>query len=382
MLCRNRFRCIIKLMLICSLPACFQLAPFSLGIPATRELTVAHAAEPAPRTIHTNARAFSLIDVTSGRILLQKNGTKTMRIASLTKIMTAIVAIEHGRLTDPVTVSRNAFGKEGSSLYLQLGEKMSLHHLLYGLMLRSGNDAAVAIAEHVGGSLDGFVYMMNEKAQMIGMQTTRFANPHGLDDSDQHFSTANDMARLTRYSLQHPVFREIVKTKGIKVNNPNQPWDYKWYNKNKLLSLYEGADGVKTGFTKLARRCLVSSASRNGQQLAVVTLDDSTDWVDHMRLFDYGFKHFPLTEIAQQGRRTHNGAHRYEAPLQYPLHSTEISKLRQQIDPVRKLAIFSLRNQPIAQVKIKDIHLRESEPLARSQPSWWARLTAALKSLF
>ena len=249
----------------------------------------AFSAVAAP-ALHTNAEAVTLLDVQSGRIIFAHNGEKRMRIASLTKIMTAIVAIEHGQLSDQVTVGRNAFAKEGSSIYLKMGEQMSLEHLLYGLMLRSGNDAAVAIAEHVGGSLEGFVYMMNEKAQWIGMSASHFANPHGLDDSDEHFSTANDMAKLTRYALHNEVFREIVKTKWKQVDNPHEAWDYRWYNKNKLLSLYPGADGVKTGSTKKARRCLVSSATREGRQLVVVTLNDPTDWVDHMRLFDYGFR--------------------------------------------------------------------------------------------
>jgi D-alanyl-D-alanine carboxypeptidase len=238
------------------------------------------------------------MDVNSERIIYEHNGGKKMRIASLTKIMTAIVAIEHGKLEETVTVGRNAFAKEGSSLYLKLGEQMSLEHLIYGLMLRSGNDAAVAIAEHVGGSLDGFVYMMNEKATWIGMSASHFANPHGLDDSDEHYSTSNDMAKLTRYALQNEVFREIVKSKWKQVENPHEAWDYRWYNKNKLLALYPGADGVKTGYTKKAKRCLVSSATRESRQLVVVTLNDPTDWVDHMRLFDHGFASGLATQYA------------------------------------------------------------------------------------
>jgi D-alanyl-D-alanine carboxypeptidase len=244
----------------------------------------------ASQNVASNAVAHTLLDVTSNRIIDEKNGEKQMRIASLTKVMTAIVAIEHGLISERVTVSKQAYAKEGSSLYLKLGETMSLRDLLYGLMLRSGNDAAVAIAEHVGGSLEGFVFMMNNKAEMIGLSQTHFANPHGLDDSNQHYSTSNDMAKLTSYALKNPVFREIVRTKSIRVDNPNEQWDYKWYNKNKLLNLYKGADGVKTGYTKLAKRCLISSATREDRQLVVVTLNDPTDWVDHIRLFEYGFE--------------------------------------------------------------------------------------------
>src|SRR5690606_17687538 len=147
------------------------------------------------------------------------------RIASLTKVMTAIVAIENGTLTDLVQVGPAAYGKEGSSLYLHLGEEMTLHTMLYGLMLRSGNDAATAIAEHVGGSLEGFVFLMNQKARELGMKNTSFKNPHGLDE-DGHYSSANDMAVLTAYALRNEVFQEIVKTKVKTAPNPNEDWDY------------------------------------------------------------------------------------------------------------------------------------------------------------
>ncbi|AZK47137.1 D-alanyl-D-alanine carboxypeptidase family protein [Paenibacillus lentus] len=258
-----------------------------------------------PRPPSMNARAASLIDVKSGRILYSHHGDVEMPVASLTKIMTAIVAIEHGKLDEMVSVSKNAYRKEGSSIYLELGEEMTLENMLYGLMLRSGNDAATAIAEHVGGSEEGFVHLMNEKVKMLGLKHTQFRNPHGLD-AKGHYSSANDLAVITAYSLQNPVFKEIVKTPSKKAPNPNNPWDYKWDNKNKMLRLYEGADGVKTGYTKTARRCLVSSASRAGQQLAVVTLNDGDDWNDHAKLLDYGFAYYPLKEIIEEGQPVQN----------------------------------------------------------------------------
>jgi D-alanyl-D-alanine carboxypeptidase (penicillin-binding protein 5/6) len=257
------------------------------------------ALQAAP-AISTHAETAALIDVRSGRVLYSKQGDKQMRIASLTKIMTAIVAVEQGKLSDSVKVGKNAFGKEGSSIYLKLNEEMSLHHLLYGMMLRSGNDAATAIAEHVGGTVEGFAYLMNEKARMIGMEHSSFKNPSGLDEAG-HYSTANDMAKLAAYSLRNPQFQEIVKTKLKKAPNPNESWDYTWLNKNKMLQLYDGADGVKTGYTKLAMRCLVSSATRGGQQLAVVTLNDGDDWADHAKLLDYGFANYPLLPLVNKG---------------------------------------------------------------------------------
>ena len=255
-----------------------------------------------PLPPQTNAQSVSLMDVTSGRLLYSDHGDDELPIASLTKIMTAIVAIEHGNLTNKVKVSANAFGKEGSSLFLRLGEEMSLHDMLYGLMLRSGNDAATAIAEHVGGSEQGFVYLMNETAALIGLQHTKFQNPHGLDQ-EGHYSTANDLAKLTTYALHNETFKQIVATQSKRAQNPIDPWDYKWNNKNKMLRLYEGADGVKTGYTKIAKRCLVSSATRDGQQLVVVTINDGDDWNDHRKLLDFGFEHYPLASLVHKGQQ-------------------------------------------------------------------------------
>ncbi|MGM0711767.1 D-alanyl-D-alanine carboxypeptidase family protein [Brevibacillus parabrevis] len=249
-----------------------------------------------------SAEGAALIDVASGRILYSKNGTKKMRIASLTKTMTAIVAIEMGKLDDQVTVPPEAVGIEGSSIYLKRSEKLTLEELLYGLMLRSGNDAAVTIATHIGGSVPGFTYMMNEKAAMIGMEHTNFTNPHGLDDSNQHYSTAEDMAKLSAYALRNPVFRQIVSTKVKDISWEGEQWDRRLLNKNKMLHLYNGADGVKTGYTKLAKRCLAASATREGRQLATITLNASDDWNDSAKLLDYGFANFPVKQLVGEGQ--------------------------------------------------------------------------------
>jgi serine-type D-Ala-D-Ala carboxypeptidase (penicillin-binding protein 5/6) len=287
-------------------------------------------ASAAPERIGTSAEAAALIDVKSGRLLYSQQGDKRMRIASLTKIMTAIVAIEQGKLSDMVKVSKNAFGKEGSSIYLKLGEEMSLHHMLYGLMLRSGNDAATAISEHIGGSEQGFVYLMNEKARQLGMSGSSFMNPHGLDHND-HYSTANDMAKLTAYALSNPVFQEIVKTEVKKVPNPTESWDHVWSNKNKMLNIYEGSDGVKTGYTKIAKRCLVSSATRDGQQLAVVTLNDANDWLDHSRLLDWGFKYYEQTPVVEKNEVVEAG---YAAgrTFSYALSEGEAAKITKKLE--------------------------------------------------
>ncbi|WP_282943479.1 D-alanyl-D-alanine carboxypeptidase family protein [Paenibacillus sp. RC67] len=320
------------------------------------------AAVQAAPPVSTHAEAAALIDVTSGRILYSQQGDKQMRIASLTKIMTAIVAIENSKLSDMVKVSRNAAGKEGSSIYLKLDEEMSLNHLLYGMMLRSGNDAATAIAEHVGGTVEGFAYMMNEEAKLIGMTRSSFKNPSGLD-ADGHYSTANDMAKLAAHALHNPVFQEIVKTKVKKAPNPNESWDYSWLNKNKMLTLYEGADGVKTGYTKTAKRCLVSSATRNGQQLAVVTLNDGDDWVDHAKLLDYGFKNFPLQQFIGKGDIVQGTDFAAGTSFAYPVLDSEkgqFSTKIQLIDPTstsyrlgdRGTLLYSLNGNSIGSVPL------------------------------
>ncbi|MNZ82300.1 D-alanyl-D-alanine carboxypeptidase DacB precursor [compost metagenome] len=298
------------------------------------------AVQAAPEPVRTNAKASALIDVKSGRLLYSDNGDTSMRIASLTKIMTAIVAIEHGHLTDMVKTSKRAVGKEGSSIYLQLGEEMSLLNMLYGLMLRSGNDAATAIAEHVGGSEEGFVYLMNEKAAFLDLKQTQFKNPHGLDE-EGHYSSANDLAKLTAYALKNEIFAEIVKTRVKKVPNPHDNWDYSYTNKNKMLAMYEGADGVKTGYTKKALRCLVSSATKEGQQLAAVTINDGDDWQDHRRMLDWGFEHYPLKQIAAKGQAIAGYPYVIGQAFQYPLEKDETGKLHSKLVLVDKAASAS-----------------------------------------
>ncbi|WP_407644630.1 D-alanyl-D-alanine carboxypeptidase family protein [Cohnella cholangitidis] len=258
-----------------------------------------------------------------------------MKIASLTKIMTAIVAIEHSKLDSTIKVSPLAAGKEGSSLYLKAGDKMTLRNALYGLMLRSGNDAATAIAEHVGGSVEGFAFLMNKKAEEIGLTRSHFMNPHGLDEQG-HYSSANDLAKLTVYALHNPDFANIVKTQVKSAPNPNDKWDYKWVNKNKMLTMYEGADGVKTGYTKQALRTLVSSATRGGQQLVAVTLNDGDDWKDHRNLLDYGFAHFPLASVTKNGEPIAGYPFQVANSFSYPFAKGEREQLEIRLAPLRK----------------------------------------------
>lgn len=309
-----------------TLSVVFAISVLAASEPAASTAKPANSGGSLPEAPGNNAKAAALIDVSSGRLLFSERGDEPMKIASLTKIMTAIVAIEHGRLEDKVKVSAKAAGKEGSSLYLKAGETITLHNLLYGLMLRSGNDAAVAIAEHVGGSVEGFAFLMNRKAEEIGLGNSHFTNPHGLDEKE-HYASANDLAKLTAYALHNATFAEIVKTRVKTAPNPQETWDYKWVNKNKMLTMYDGADGVKTGYTKQALRCLVSSATRNGQQLVAVTLNDRDDWVDHRNLLDYGFQHFPLEQVVAPGEQVAGYPYKAAAGFKYPFASGERKRL-------------------------------------------------------
>lgn len=286
-----------------------------------------------------SAESAVMIDVQSGRVLYRKNAEEPRLIASLTKIMTAITAIEHARDLDrSLTIPDDAVGTEGSSIYLKQDETLTLRQLLFGLMLRSGNDAAVAIANAVGGSMEGFAFMMNQKAAYLGMQDTHFTNPHGLDDGDRHYSTARDMAKLTAYALQNPIFQEIVSTEHKAVPYQDDARGRTWRNKNKMLQKYEGADGVKTGYTKQAGRCLVSSATKDGRQLAVVTLDAPDDWRDHQALFDYGFETYD-TAVIVKAKQAVNTLDMGRTPVTlvaknrfaYPLTFNERTKVRAEV---------------------------------------------------
>nr|WP_233269399.1 D-alanyl-D-alanine carboxypeptidase family protein [Alteribacillus sp. YIM 98480] len=287
--------------------------------------------------VSVSGRTAVLIEQDSGRVLYGKKEHETRKIASITKIMTSILAIESGDFENTIKVSSKASGVEGSSLFLKPGENIKLKDLTYGLMLRSGNDAAVAIAEHVGGSLDGFIYMMNEKAEQIGMENTQFTNPHGLDDGDNHYSTAYDMALLMQYAMKNEQFREISQTKRYKAPQEGEAWDRIWTNKNKLLtSLYEHSTGGKTGYTKAAGRTLVSTAQKDDMSLIAVTLDAPSDWNDHISMFEWGFSTFQKEELGKK-RETMNvkdmkeGTFFIPYSVYYPLMEGEQEKLKQKI---------------------------------------------------
>lgn len=241
--------------------------------------------------VETSARSAIVIEKETGRVLLHANCHEKLPMASTTKVMTALLALEKGKLDEVVTVGRNAYGVPGTSIYLSLGEKITLRDLLYGLMLASGNDAAVAIAEHIGGDVESFCRMMNERAAELGCTDTCFLTPHGLPASG-HYTTAYDLALIASEAMKHELFREMVSTKRASI-----PWEGRSYsrilhNKNKLLSTYEGATGIKTGYTRAAGRCLVFGAKRDGLEVIGVVLNCGNWFEEAARLMNLTYEKY------------------------------------------------------------------------------------------
>lgn len=278
-----------------------------------------------------SARSAILVDAASGRVLFEKDADQKSLIASTTKIMTGLLVAERGNLERRVMVPAQAVGVEGSSLYLKQGERLTVKELLYGLMLHSGNDAAVALAIVTAGSVEKFVAQMNDKAGDLGLKATHFANPNGLDD-DGNYATARDLAALARSAMENETFRQVVSTKSIQIGQRT------FNNHNKLLRQYEGAMGVKTGFTKKAGRLLVSAAERSGRRLVAVTVNAPNDWRDHARMLDYGYSLLTertmceagetLAAVAVLGGEAQAVRCETQADLSYPLFEDEEYELR------------------------------------------------------
>lgn len=242
-----------------------------------------------------SAQKAILMDGTTGRVIYEKNADEKSLIASTTKIMTALVVCQQCNVLDRVRIPKEAVGVEGSSMYLRAGEVLTVQELLYGLMLQSGNDAAVALAIYCGGTVEGFAELMNDKARSLGLNNTHFVNPNGLD-APGHYSTARDLAVLAAYAMDDPIFAQTVSTRQVKCGERYLT------NHNKLLWRVEGADGVKTGFTKAAGRILVSSATRDGRRLVCVTINAPDDWNDHASLLNSGFDDYEVKQIVEKGQ--------------------------------------------------------------------------------
>lgn len=309
----------------------------------------------------TSAACALLMDASTGRVLYEHNGSEQSLIASTTKIMTGLLIAESCDLDAEVAVSDEALSVEGSSMYLKHGEILTVEALLYGLMLHSGNDAAIALAVYHSGSVEAFVQKMNQKAEELFLRDTHFDNPHGLD-SENHYSTAYDLAILSAYALENPVFYQVVSTKTITVSGRTLT------NHNRLLGRYEGAIGVKTGYTRAAGRILVSAAERQGRRLICVTIHDPNDWKDHTALLDYGFEHYTMQTIAKSGQIIGRvpvlcGSEPAQAVLrdeiQIPVSDQEQIEVRIHLAPSVFAPVFAGEPAGALEVLIDGIHFRE-----------------------
>lgn len=289
----------------------------------------------------TSAKGACTIEISTGRILYEKNADAKMPMASTTKIMTAIVAIENGDLDEVITIPEEGSGIEGSSLYLKPGEQFTLRDLLYGMMLQSGNDAAVNIAIHIGGSVEGFSAMMNEKAKQIGAVNSNFTNPHGLNDKN-HYTTARDLAMITAYAMKDPTFAEIVGTQYYEMIPIGAGDKRTVKNKNKLLWNFADATGVKTGYTSDAGKCYVGSANRNGMHIVTVVLSCPDMWKDAQALLEDAFSEYRMYDVILRGEimgsvEVGNGIHQSVAALAnesvaVPLKEGEMGKIETKVD--------------------------------------------------
>lgn len=308
-------------------------------------------------SLNVDARAYVLMEPVTGRILIEKNSEEKRAMASTTKIMTAIIALERGNLESKVRVSTKAAAIGGSSFYLRAGETMSLENLLYGLLLPSGNDAAVAIAEHIGGNEKNFVDLMNLKALEIGALNTHFMNPHGLDEPG-HYTTARDLAMIARYAWGIPKFREIVQTREKIINEGSHSRHI--YNTNRLLWSKIGVNGIKTGYTGAAGRCLVASAARNGFQLIAVVLGTGDHFGNSYKLLNYGFSHYKYEHVVVKDRlyttaRVENGILDIALlvageDIFLPVGENETVDLKMVVPDSIKAPV--IKNQPIGEIQV------------------------------
>lgn len=286
-----------------------------------------------PYNVKANENNSSIvaIDIPSGRILYEKNANEKKLIASTTKIMTAILTIENGDLNQKIIVSEEVLKMYGTNIYLSVGEEMSIKDLLYGLILRSGNDAAVVLAKNIGGTEEKFVDMMNIKAKELGMNSTTFQNPHGLDDNTKNISTAYDMALLSQYAYENQTYREISMTKKYKTSTHDK--SYLWINRNKLLSIYSNCTGGKNGYTPLAGKSLVSTAEKNDMQITMASLNDPNIYENQQSLYEKLFKKYKNYTIIDKSnfsisKSLYKGKTYIKNSFIYPLSATELPNVK------------------------------------------------------
>ena len=332
------------------------------------------------------ASSAIVMDLNSNRVFFEQNIHEQRLIASITKIMTAIVAIEYGNLDDTYEVSKEVLDAYGSAIYIEMGEKLTLKDLLYGLMLRSGNDAAVVIAKNIAGSMEAFAMLMNETASKIGMTNSYFYNAHGLEESDgtANLSTAYDMALLTKYAMENETFREIFATKNYSVKTNKK--SYSWTNKNRLLHEYDFITGGKTGFTKKARRTLVTTASSNNVDLVVVTLNDPNDFEDHLTLYTEIFKKYEAIKVLDKKNFKIKEDTEYKNDTLYIKDDVYIPVLKEEKNSISiKYELFKNNNYMngdvvgsakiyIKEELVKEVNIYVEKNKELENLSWWDKL--------
>jgi len=301
---RNRRRLWLWLLLLGAVPAILFARPRTQPRAPRREVEVVREVTFADRHVPpapaVTAASAILVDADTGTILFQRDPHARRPMASTTKIMTAILALEHAKMDDWVVASKHASETPYTGLYLKEGEKLTVRDILWAILLRSANDACVAMAEKVAGSEPAFIDMMNAKAREMGLKDTCYMNPHGLN-AEGHYSSAYDLAQLTRYGMQYPLFAEMVSRKRKRIDRSIEKQDSVVINKNRLLFRWDAVDGVKTGYTKQAGHCLVASASEGGWRLIAVVLKSANSWDDCKALLQYGFKQYQHVIIAKKG---------------------------------------------------------------------------------
>ncbi len=336
-----------------------------------------------------SASSYIAYDLDNDIVYYEKNVDDKRLIASITKILTAIVTIENIDINKNVLVGEEVLKAYGSAVYIEVGEKLTIKDLLYGLMLRSGNDAAIVLAKNVAGSSDNFAKLMNKLATDIGMKNSYFINPHGLEDNDGNgnISTAKDMALLTRYAMKNKVFREIFGTKKYTVKTNYKT--YSWTNKNKLLLSEDYITGGKTGFTKKAHRTLVTTGSRNNINVVIVTLNDGNDFIDHKNMYEEIFRKYKSVKVLDKDKIRIKGEKLYKDNTLYINNEIYVSVLSDKDKIEIDYNIYENKkyrdNDVVGKVKIKlndkvvrveDVYVKVKEV---KHKSWWVKLKEWLK---
>lgn len=309
---------------------------------------------------YDSSESSIIMEEETGRVLYEKNSQRKMLIASTTKIMTAIIVIENAKLTEIVKVGKEILKMYGTNIYLDVGEEISIEDLLYGLILRSGNDAAIALANYIAGSEEKFVQLMNDKAKEIGMNNTIFNNSHGLDDNEKNYSTAYDMALLSVYANKNSTYKKISNTKTFSAKSNNKT--YLWYNRNKLLQQYEYCTGGKNGYTPNAGKTLVSTATKDSLILTIITLNDSDCYRTHKSLYEKYFNKYKNYTIVKKGNKYTYNKRTYLAAenLTYPMSTEEKENLNIEINGKnQKYLSIKLYNKEIGKIKLEKMRQKK-----------------------